>query len=154
MNLFLVQEVLIEVSWRHLSTLIFESVSSPLNLCLTMDQIKQITEKLNPNPKSIITGGQPLYALVKKINGCSLIVLTCESQDRYIFKKFYTLVEYNFSKNLNPVEWLEGSLWRKIYHYYKISKSEEKDGKINTFIPIIINCVESLGSSSKRIDIL
>lgn len=32
-----------------------------------MDQIKQITEKLNPNPKSIITGDQPLYALVKKL---------------------------------------------------------------------------------------
>ena len=32
-----------------------------------MDQIKQITEKLNPNPKSIVTGGQLLYAPVKKL---------------------------------------------------------------------------------------
>lgn len=47
------------MSRRYLSPLIFEPVLSPETLCYIM-------EKLGSNPKLIITGDQPVYALVKK----------------------------------------------------------------------------------------
>ena len=109
----------------HLLPLIHEHVQCPATVRHAVNQIKQITSKINPEQKyCVVTGDEPVYAIGKQTQWAYP-----NEFNNVIWMMGPLHIEKNFIEAIG--DWLEGSGWVEMYVYSKITTSGKPDGFLN-----------------------
>ena len=110
-------------SLQSLLPLVPEPINSLPVVRHLMNQVQVITEELNPGQTMVVTGDQPVYALMKQVQ----LLLPNEFSDSFV-KMGDMHVEKAFMNAIG--DWLEGSGWTEMYTHSKISTS----GRVDSFL--------------------
>ena len=97
----------------HLLPIVPVPVQAPATVRHCTNQVKRITERLNPGQPAVITADQPVYAVGKQVQW----MFPTEFKD-VIWLLDPLHIEKNFLEAIG--RWSEGSGWKKIYEYSTI----------------------------------
>ena len=119
----------------HLLPIIPVPVQSPATVRHCTNQVKRITERLNPGQPAVITADQPVYAVGKQVQW----MFPTEFKD-VIWLLGPLHIEKTFLEAIR--RWLEGSGWIKIYEYSTITTSGKAD--------VLLKCAGKAGIKRAR----